>query len=375
MKFYIIAGEMSGDKHGALLMRELTRLNPDIEFSGLGGERMHELCPQVENWADEAAVVGLVEVLKRYGWFKKHLLGMLERIKREKPECLILIDYPGFNLRLAERVRKYCPDTKIVYFISPQVWAWHKGRIPKMVKMLDLMMCIFPFEKQLFENAGLPTEFVGHPLVDDILADRRTDIREPDLIGFFPGSRTREIERHFPVFIQTAMMLRKTHPLWRFETAASNERLADIMRAMVIDAGLSPEALDIRVGNYHDLMDRAAAAAVASGTATLEAALHRLPYVLVYKVAYLTYLVGRAVINIQFLGMVNILAQRPVVRELIQHDFTPIAVASEIERLMDPNVRREVLGNMKEATDKLGHGGAAAKAAQTVLGLFPDTGI
>ncbi len=373
MKFYIIAGEMSGDKHGALLMQELAKLHPNIEFEGLGGDNMHTFCPAIENWADEAAVVGVIEVLKRYGWFKQHLLGTLERIRTEKPECLILIDYPGFNLRLAERVHKLCPDTKIVYFISPQVWAWHKGRVPKMVEMLDLMMCIFPFEKQLFENAGLKTEFVGHPLVDDILAARRTDVREPDLIGFFPGSRTREVEHHFPVFIKTAIMLRKTHPGWKFETAASNERLASIMRAMVEKAGLSPEALNIRVGNYHDLMDRASAAAVASGTATLEAALHQLPYVLVYKVAYLTYLAARTVIKIPFLGMVNILAQRSIVRELLQTEFTPIAVASEIERLMDPNVRRDVLTSMKEATDKLGNGGSASKAAEVVMELFPPS--
>ncbi len=373
MKFCIIAGEMSGDKHGAFLIQELTSLHPDLSFFGLGGDRMHELYPAIESWADEAAVVGFVEVLKRFNWFKTYLLNIQDTICQERPEALILIDYPGFNLRLAARIHKLCPQTKIIYFISPQVWAWHRGRIPKMAKILDLMLCIFPFEKPLFNNAGLQTEFVGHPLVDDIKKKHNPGIRESDLIGFFPGSRTREIERHFPVFIKTAIMLKKTHPSWRFETAASNQRLADLMRTMVNDYGLTPEALDIRVGNYHDLMDRASVAAVASGTATLEAALHELPYVLVYKVSTLTYWVARALINIQFLGMVNILARRPVVRELIQHQFTPIATASEIERLMDPNVRREVLFKMKEAVAQLGQGGSAHQAAEAIMKLLQQS--
>ena len=146
MKLYIIAGEKSGDIHGALLLKNLLRLMPGMEVAGLGGQGMHALCPGVEDWADEAAVIGVVEVLKKYGWFRKRFLSILERIRQDQPDCLVLIDYPGFNLRLAERVRKCCPRTIIVYFISPQVWARHRGRIPKMVRMLDLMMCIFPFE-------------------------------------------------------------------------------------------------------------------------------------------------------------------------------------------------------------------------------------
>ena len=163
MKLYMIAGEKSGDIHGALLLKHLLRLMPGMEVRGLGGHGMPAFCPGVEDWADEAAVIGVVEVLKKYGWFRKRFLSILERIRQDQPDCLILIDYPGFNLRLAEKVRKCCPHTKIIYFISPQVWAWHRGRIPKMVRMLDLMMCIFPFEAPLFQEAELKTEFVGRP--------------------------------------------------------------------------------------------------------------------------------------------------------------------------------------------------------------------
>lgn len=373
MKAFIIAGEMSGDKHGALLMREMKKLSPEVKFSGLGGGLMHEESPQVENWAEEAAVIGVVEVLKKYGWFRRRFLETLDRIADEKPDVLVLIDYPGFNLRMAEQVHRKMPKVKIAYFISPQVWAWHRGRIPKMARMLDLMMCIFPFEKPLFEEAGLRTEFVGHPLVDDILAMRRTDVREDELIGLFPGSRLREIERHFPVFLRAVDRLRHRHPNWRFEVAASHRSLRDRMLCMREKFGLPPETLVIGENNYHDLMDRAAAGLVASGTATLEAALHELPYALIYKVSWGTYLLGRLLIKIPYIAMVNILAKREAVKELIQHRFNAETAATEIERLMQEPGRTQTLEGMKKAVDCLGHGGAATLAARAVMTLVSDT--
>ena len=353
MKLYMIAGEKSGDIHGALLLKNLLRLMPGMEVRGLGGHGMHALCPGVEDWADEAAVIGVVEVLKKYGWFRKRFLSILEQIRQDQPDCLILIDYPGFNLRLAEKVRKCCPHTKIIYFISPQVWAWHRGRIPKMVRMLDLMMCIFPFEAPLFQEAGLKTEFVGHPLVDEIASIRKDDVREASLVGLFPGSRNREIDRHFPVLIEVVRRLSGERPELSFETAASTEALAERMRGMAQKAGMPPELFHITVGGYHELMDRAAVGVVASGTATMEAALHRLPYMLVYKVPLLTYWMARMLIKIRFIGMVNILAQKSVVKELIQFDFTPDQVIEEIERLLVPENRDALLAEMKQASDKL----------------------
>lgn len=372
MKLYMIAGEKSGDIHGALLLKNLLRLIPGMEVAGLGGHGMHALCPGVEDWADEAAVIGVVEVLKKYGWFRKRFLSILEKMRQDQPDCLILIDYPGFNLRLAEKVRKCCPHTRIVYFISPQVWAWHRGRIPKMVRMLDLMMCIFPFEAPLFQEAGLRTEFVGHPLVDEIASIRREDVREPALIGLFPGSRNREVDRHFPVFIEVVRRLSRERPELSFETAASTEALAERMRRMAQRGGMPPDLFHITVGGYHELMDRAAVGVVASGTATMEAALHRLPYMLIYKVPLLTYWMARMLIKIRFIGMVNILAQKPVVKELIQFDFTPDKVIGEIERLLIPEHRDALLAEMKQASDKLGRGGAAEHAAQAVCRLLKE---
>lgn len=370
MKIYVVAGEKSGDKQGALMIRELLARRPDLEIVGLGGARMHELAPGVQDWADDAAVIGIVEVLRHIRFFARHLNDITRRIAEEQPDGLILIDYPGFNQRLAERVRKVSPKTKIAWFIAPMVWAWKKGRIPKLARVLDLMMCTFPFEKPLFEKAGLRTEFVGHPLVDDILAMRRPDVREKGLIGLFPGSRKREIESNFPVFMEVVKQLSVSHPEWRFETSASTQAIADRMRGMAAAAGVDEKLMNISPGSYHDLMDRAEAALVTSGTATLEAALHELPFALVYKVAWPTYFIGRLILTIKYIGMVNILVDKPVTRELIQHEFNPANCIAELERLTTPEPRAKVLAEMRESMDCLGHGGAAAKAAEAVLSLF-----
>lgn len=370
MKLFMVAGEKSGDKQGALLIRELKARRPDIEIVGLGGKAMHELAPGVEDWADEAGVIGIIDVLRHIRFFARKLSEMTRRIAEEKPEGLLLIDYPGFNQRLAERIHRLCPQTKIAYFIAPMVWAWHKSRVPKLARILDLMMCTFPFEKPIFEKAGLRTEFVGHPLVDDILATRRTDVREKNLIGLFPGSRVREIERIFPVFLQVVKEARQRHPEWRFETSASTPKLAALMNRLTEASGIPAGLINVVPGSYHDLMDRAEAALVTSGTATLEAALHELPFALVYKTAPSTYFIGRLLLTIKYIGMVNILVDKPVTKELIQHDFNVANCMEELEKLTTPEGRDTVLRGMKESMDTLGHGGAAAKAAEALLSLF-----
>lgn len=369
MLLYIVAGELSGDKHGSLMLRELKSLLPDTEVRGLGGPLMHEEYPEIKDWADEAAVVGFVEVAKNFLFFRRHFITLLHQIKKDKPDVLVLLDYPGFNLRMAEAVKRESPGTKIVYFISPQVWAWHKGRIPKMVRIIDLMLCIFPFEKVLFETAGLPTEFVGHPLVDDINARRNENIRESHLIGLFPGSRSREIERNFPTMLQTALLLKKEHPDWTFETGASSEKFALRLKEICDSLNVPQNLVNIRLGNYHELMDRASAAIIASGTATMEAALHELPYVLIYKMSPLTFWMAKKLVTIKFIGMVNILSGKEVIKELIQDDFTPRKTADEIERLMSEEYRENILKGMKASVDMLGQGGAARNAAESIARL------
>lgn len=367
MQLYIVAGELSGDKHGALMLQELKKKAPECCIKGLGGPLMHAESHDILDWADEAAVVGVIEVLKHYRFFRKHFLQLLDAIKKDKPEAVVFLDYPGFNLRLAKKIHQECPGIKLIYFISPQVWAWNKGRLPQMAKILDLMLCIFPFEKQVFERAGLLTEFVGHPLVDDIISHKQEGLREQDLIGLFPGSRSREVERIFPTMLETIKRLHQSHPAWRFEVAPSSERWANRLKELCLEADVSENLLSIKLGNYHSLMNRANAALVTSGTATMEAALHGLPYVLVYKVNALTYRLAKYLIKIPHIGMVNILAGKGVVRELIQHDFTPEKAQQELEKLQEPAYRENLLQEMKKAVDMLGPGGAAARAAEQVL--------
>ena len=239
---HILAGEVSGDTHAAGLVRELRAADPELRFTGLGGPRLREAAGQgIEDWVETAGVVGLWEVLKMYGYFKKRLAAEVARVLRERPAAVILVDYPGFNLRLAAALRKGGYTGRLIYYISPQVWAWKKGRVKVMAKVLDLMICIFPFEKDFYEQSGLRTEFCGHPMVDRMVALRRNWKREPGLIGWFPGSRFNEVRRLFPVMLAAACAIRLAVPEARFAVSAANERIAGHLREMA-DAAAMPEA-------------------------------------------------------------------------------------------------------------------------------------
>ncbi|MBX7209574.1 MAG: lipid-A-disaccharide synthase [Verrucomicrobiaceae bacterium] len=367
-RVFIIAGEVSGDTHAAGLMRELKSLDAATAFAGLGGPRMREVGGNgIENWLEDSAVLGLWEVLKHYGYFKRKMNETLAAIAQQRPDAVILVDYPGFNLRVAKAIRKRFKG-KIIYYISPQVWAWKKGRIKTMAKVLDLMICIFPFEKPLYEKSGLRTEFPGHPMVDRSKALRKNWQREHHLVGWFPGSRANEVRKLFPTMLDAARAIRLAVPDVRFAVAAATEALAGEMREMAEKRGM-PEAKQwIETGTVYDLMQRAEVGAVASGTATLEAACFGLPYVLVYHVNWLTYTVGKMVVRIKNLGIVNILAGRDVVRELIQHDLTADSLAREMaDLLLNDERRRALVDDLSGVVATLGEGGSYARAAQIVI--------
>jgi lipid-A-disaccharide synthase len=367
-RIYVVAGELSGDAHGAGLLRALHHLHPAVEIAGAGGPEMVATGgPAVRDWVDEAAVIGLWEVLKRYGWFKARFDEMLAEVKAMRPDVLLLIDYPGFNLRFAEAVKRELPETRIVYYISPQVWAWNKGRIPKMVELIDEMLCLFPFEVPIFEEAGLKATFVGHPLVDELEERRIPDVvREEGLVALLPGSRTREIERLFPIMLETAREMLATRTGIRFEAPAASPKLAKTMREMVEESGLEA-SVQVTDGGSHTLMQRAACGVIASGTATLEAAYFDLPYCLIYKVAWPTYVIGRQLVKIDHIGLVNILAGRGVVEEFIQADADAKLVAAELGRLLDdPAYRERLQATLAETSAKLGGQGAHERAAVIV---------
>ncbi|MEZ5302825.1 MAG: lipid-A-disaccharide synthase [Verrucomicrobiales bacterium] len=373
---YIIAGERSGDAHGAKLMAALRDLSPVVEFAGAGGPLMRAAGGNaVADWVEEAGVVGLVEVLRNYGYFKREFDRMLGEITRRRPEAVVLIDYPGFNLRMARAIKKIDPGIRVLYYISPQVWAWNRSRIPKMARTLDLMLCIFPFEVELYRQSGLRAEFVGHPLVDELgdAAARGGIAREGDLVGLFPGSRMREVGALFPIMADAAALARLRQPELRFAAAAASDRLRNEMVAILEASRLPVDACHISVGQSRDLMQRAGCGLVASGTATLEAAFLGLPYALTYKVAYPTYLAARMLMRVKHLGIVNILAGREIVREFLQSDANPEKLSDEILRLSASEPERErLLADLRRITGMLGKPGTHARAAAAIAEFLDD---
>jgi lipid-A-disaccharide synthase len=290
-----------------------------------------------------------------------------------RPEAVIFVDYPGFNLRLARYLKVTGYRGQLIFYISPQVWAWNRGRISKMARFLDLMLCIFPFEPSLYRQSGLRAEFVGHPMVGQLSRHRLVGDRERDLVALFPGSRGREVKRIFPVMLDASRRLRERQPGLRFRAAAVNEDAARQMRRWTGKTGFA--GLEIGCGNAHELMQRAWVGMVASGTATMEASYFKLPFVLIYKVSWLTYLVGRALIQVDYLGMPNLLARRSVVPEFIQHRANPAAIAKTLELLCnDSGARARMLEGMVEVIGMLGPGDTSQHAARVIsehLGKAP----
>jgi len=371
MTIYFVAGEASADNHAAALMCSLRELSCDcgIQFIGRGGPQMRKIAgEQFKNWIDDAAVLGLWEVIRKYGYFREQFHETLNEIQVSKPDAVVLIDYPGFNLRLARALRKQSTRQKIIYYISPQVWAWNRGRIKKMARLLDLMLCIFPFEADLYNKSGLRALFVGHPMIERLRALKIDTERDRNLIGLFPGSRMREVRKIFPVMLESIPELQKQNRDMRFEVAAASEELGHEMQEMLARRGQDQQGVQIKVGETDALMQRALAGIVASGTATLEAAYFRLPFVLIYKVAWPTYLAARLVVSVKYLGMPNVLADKEVVPEFIQHRATPDAIVKAMRRLIeDADARHRMISEFDTVVGKLGERGASEKAARAIV--------
>jgi len=377
---YFVAGEASADNHGAALMRALRKADVDLRFVGRGGPQMKAVAgDNFQNWIDKSGVLGLWEVIKHYGYFRKQFHQTLDEIGASKPNAVVLIDYPGFNLRLARALRKRLQSQKIIYYISPQVWAWNRSRIKKMAHWLDLMLCIFPFEAELYNQSGLRTIFVGHPMIER-LRDRQPSVaaatygsagkidiqRDSNLVGLFPGSRGREVRKIFPILVQTARELRRSKPDLHFEVAAASDELAQEMEKML--GSQDRHLFGIKIGQTAEIMQRAVAGIVASGSATLEAAYFRMPFALIYKVAWPTYFAGRLLVKVKYLGMPNVLADKQVVPEFIQHRAKSPDLAKTILRLLDDPMKREqMISEFDKIAAQLGESGASERAATAIL--------
>jgi lipid-A-disaccharide synthase len=371
VKFYVIAGESSGDAHAAVLMSEMLAMAPDIEFYGAGGPKMREVGgSHIFEWTQEA-VLGFWDVLMKYSYFRTQFHRMYHEIIGLQPSAVIFVDYPGFNLRLASYLHRKGFRGKKIYYISPQVWAWNRGRIPKMARFLDLMLCIFPFEKPLYEESGLRTEFVGHPMLAHLEKRRKNVSRDPKLVGLLPGSREREVRRILPTMLAAASILKQRDPELHFEVSAAFEKMTVLIERLVVASGWA--GLPISARHASDLMQRAAVGMVASGTATMEASYFRFPFVLIYKVSWLTFIPGRLLVRVQHLGMPNILAGRTMIPEFIQHQARPEAIADAVWQLYsDESARASMIRGMDEVILQLTEIEAGHRAAEVV---FREAGV
>jgi lipid-A-disaccharide synthase len=345
-KVLVVAGEMSGDQHAARLIREVNTLRHDVEFYGIGGNAMGSEGVRILVDAKDMAVIGLWEVLARYRFFRRVLVQMIDVLKADRPDAVLLVDYPGFNLRLAKAAHRL--GIPVLYYISPQVWAWHRSRIPKIANMVDVLMVIFPFEVDVFKGTGLKTIFVGHPLVESV----RKTLLLPESplpwpagskrVAILPGSRRQEIERILPVLLDTAAELYRRDSSCSFMIAAASEEAARLIHAQVAQRSKEEQThVAVVAQNMRAVVRQAHAAMVCSGTATVETALLKCPMIIVYRAAPITYWIGRKIIRVQWLGMVNLIANRTLCPEFIQGDARPGPMADALEPLLVESPARE----------------------------------
>jgi lipid-A-disaccharide synthase len=356
-----IAGEASADAHAAALIRELRKQSPDIRLFGAGGPKMREAGMELLLDLTEHAVVGLVEVLKNYGKFKRIFNDLLAEVERRKPDVVVLVDFPGFNLRFAKAVKQRFPQTQIIYYISPQLWAWHASRAKQIERDVDLMLTIFPFEKAWYAKHApkLKVEFVGNPMADRFGvqgSEFRVERREEKLVLLMPGSREREVAKIWPILMRVVDRMPDDV---KFVAAAVNEPMAAMMKH---------PRVEVQVGKAQELMQRATLAITASGTATMECAFYGCPMIVVYKVNWLTYLVGRMVVTVNWLAMPNVIANREVVPEFIQHDAKPDRIAAVAGELLKSASKREMMQRgLSAVVSSLGGPGASERAARMIL--------
>lgn len=374
---FIISGEESGDIHGAELIKELKKLKPGLRIGGIGGVRMREEGLEGLD-SRELAVVGIVEVFEKLFVILNAFKEIKSRLEADRPDCVVLIDFPDFNLRVARAAKKL--GIPVVYYISPQVWAWRKGRVRTIARLVDKMLVVFPFEVPLYEEAGVDVDYVGHPLVGRTRCElTREEARkelglpsEDKVVALLPGSRTGEVSRMLPVLLEAAELvstdLGRSNIGVRFVIPA-----AASIDNTVLDSYIKKAKVEISVvrGRMYTALRASDAAAVTSGTATLETALIGTPMVILYKMAQMSYRIGKTLIGVQHIGLPNIVAGRSIVPELIQKEASPEKTARHlITILRDGKVKHAMIDGFKEIRAKLGTGGAAAKAAAAIIKII-----
>lgn len=367
-RLLISCGEPSGEFYAAELVAELRKRAPDLEAFGLGGDRLAAEDVRLLAHLRDLAVVGLVEVLSHLRRLKRLFDSVVVEAARLRPDVAVLIDYPDFNLRLARELKKL--GIPVVYYVSPQLWAWRRGRIKDVKRDVAKMLAIFPFEEKIYKDAGVPVSFVGHPLIDHVKppADRAAVASRlglaPDrpVVALLPGSRNKEVAFNLPPMLGAVALLRERRPELQFVLAA-----APHLRARAFEDA-SAAGVTVMEGVTRDVLSSARVAIVASGTATVETGLTLTPMVVVYRLSALTYALGKPLVSVANYAMVNLIAGRVVVPELIQSDFTPERVSDETLKILDDGPpRTRMLQDLQEVRSKLGKGGATSNVADEVM--------
>lgn len=367
----IVAGEVSGDMHGAALVKEIRKIRPDISFFGIGGKNMRSAGVETLYNATQMAVMGITEVLLKYSFFRRVFNDLLKQVEIRSPDAAILVDYPGFNLKLADEL--HAMNIKTIYYVCPQVWAWHRSRIKLMATILDQLITIFPFEKKYFDSTKLKVEFAGHPLTSRMpsaedVAATKIPWRGKPRIALLPGSRLHEIQRILPIMWDTALRVEKEQPDASFIIAAPSSKIEKIIRHELSMLGDGPAKCSVVTDKTREILGQADAAIVASGTATIETSLMLCPMIITYKTSALTYFLGRMFIKINHIGMVNILAGREICPEFVQWKATPKTLTKAIMPLLnDSEERRTMLAALKNVNESLGTGNASLNAAKIVI--------
>jgi len=373
-RIMIVAGEASGDLHGGNLVQAMHKIDPEIRFYGVGGRNLKEAGVELIADAADMAVVGLTEVVFKLRMILKVMAQLKSSLKKDRPDLIILIDYPDFNLPLAKAAKKY--GIKVFYYISPQVWAWRRGRIGKIKKIVDRMAVILPFEADLYREAGVDATFVGHPLLDVVRtkyprkeALRRFDLREKvTTVGILPGSRQSEVTRLLPVMLGAAEIIEKKIRPVQFVLP-----LADTLDIAFVSQIIAKHSVPVRLipNEVYDVIGCTDIAMVASGTATLETALMETPMIIIYKVSAPSYYVGKMVINVDHIGLVNIIAGKTVVPELIQFEASPEKIAAGVMEILATKERMEgIKAELKKIRDMLGSHGAAERVARLAYDMI-----
>lgn len=370
----MVAGEASADIYGAGLVQAVHATDPSLQFFGIGGKRMREAGVVTLVDSADMAVVGLVEVLRHFDVIAAAFLKLKRILLSDPPDLLILIDYPGFNLRLAKVAKR--AGVRVLYYISPQIWAWRQGRVKKIKRLVDHMAVILPFEARFYEQAGVPVSFVGHPMADLVRVDLSRDAAATSfgldparpVVGLFPGSRRSEVSRLLPTILSAAQIIRQQHPDVQFVLPlASTLHEHDLAPYLAASDGLAITIVHERI---HDLIRACSAVISVSGTVTLEVALVGTPLVIIYKLSPLTYQLAIRLVKVDHIGLCNIVAGETVARELIQDDASPERIAAEIGRILsDGAYAASLTMKLAEVGKHLGGGGADRRMAELVLEL------